>query len=148
MTAGGDGGNRVVQSPLVGPTPGEFGVLGPGLGGLLYGFVFCECLGRDIVRTPREELAQRGAGGRFNGSRFERGAHVLQPRALLGGADAETRVRLAQAEPASGLRVVLVAAEKLNQERRELIRGAAETLAREQRTKDRVLAHARIKLRR
>jgi hypothetical protein len=48
---------------------------------------------------------------------------MLQPRAPLHGANAETRVRLAQAQPPSVLGLLFISTQELNEESGELFGG-------------------------
>ncbi len=88
-------------------------------------------LSHDISGTLQEELTKCFSRRRLEGGRFERGPHVLQPGAPLGGADAETRVRFAQAQPPPVLSLRFIASQELDQESGELVDGAPEALARE-----------------
>src|SRR5262249_18610838 len=73
---------------------------------------------------------------------------MLQPRAPLGRANSEPRVRFPQAQPPAALRVLFIPTQELNEEGGELFDGAFGALARKQRTQDRVLADTCVKLRR
>jgi len=73
---------------------------------------------------------------------------VPQPRTPLRAVNAEPRVRLAQAQSPSFLRLHFIAAQELNEKSGELLCGATEAFAWEQRTQDRVLANSRVKFRR
>jgi hypothetical protein len=102
----------------------------------------------DISGTLQEELTKCLTRSLIERSRFQRRAHMLQPGAPLCGANAETRVRLAQAQPPSVLGLLFIATQELNEESGELFCGATEALAWEQWTKNRVLANTRVKFRR
>jgi hypothetical protein len=54
---------------------------------------------------------------------------MLQPGAPFGGANPETRVRFAQAQPPSMLGLLFIAAQKLNEESGERLDGAPKALA-------------------
>jgi len=136
IIATGNCADDIIQSALCGPTLGKLLVLR--FGGLL---------SDDISGTLQEKLAKCLPRRFIQQSRFERCPHMLQPSASLGGANSETRVRLTKAQPPSLLGLLLITAQKLNQESAELVDRASETLAREERTKNGVFADTRVKLR-
>ena len=69
---------------------------------------------------------------------------MLQPGAALSRVDPKARVRFAQAQPPAVLGLILIAAQELNEESGERFGRAPETLAREQRTKNRLLGNTRV----
>ena len=137
IMANGNCADGVIQSALLGPTRSQ--VLMLRLGSLPP---------HNISGTMQEELTKSLPRPIVEWSCIKRRRHLLQPGAPLGGANLETRVRLAQAQPPTVLGLFFIAAQELNEESRELFGGAPEALAWEQGTKNGLLADTRIKLRR
>src|SRR5580700_9509442 len=102
----------------------------------------------DIGGTLQEELTERVSRLLVEGSRVQSCLHMLQPGAPLLGGNAETLVRLTQAQPPAVLGLLFISPQELNQESGERFCGATKALAWEQWTKNGVLANQRVELRR
>ena len=77
-----------------------------------------------------EELEQLLSRGPLERSRFDRRPHLPQPGQPLPAPDRKTRVRFPQAQMPAKLRLFLVAAEELDQERGERFGGVEEARSR------------------
>jgi hypothetical protein len=137
VMAGSNCADDVIQKALLAPTRGQFLMLRPG-----------SLLSYEIGGTMQEELTQGVSRPVIEWSRFERCRHLLQPSAPLGGANPETRVRFAQAQPPSILGLLFIATQELNEEGAKLFDGAPQAFAWKQRAQKRVLANTSVKLRR
>ena len=77
----------------------------------------------------QKELTKRLAGTRIERSCFQRRLHVFQPRASLSDADPEARVRFPQAQPPSGLGLLFISTEELDEKSAERFYRAPEAFA-------------------
>jgi hypothetical protein len=103
-------------------------------------------LSHNISGSLQEELPQGLSRLVAERCRIERCGHMLEPSAPLDGTNSETRVRFPQAQPPSMLSLLFIATQELNEESGELFGSAAETLTREKRTEQWVLADTRVEL--
>jgi hypothetical protein len=96
----------------------------------------------------QKELAKRFSAPPIYRRCVERCPHMLQPGASLNRANPKARVRFAQTQPPPVLGLLFITTEELDEKSAERFDGAPQALAREQRTKRRVRADTRVKLRR
>src|ERR1700681_2662406 len=135
--AAGNRGDGFIQGTLLSPTRAEF--LGLRAGCLV---------SNDVSRALEEELTKCFSCILIHRGSIERCLHVLQPGAPFRSTNSETCMRFTQAQPPSGLGLLLIATQKLEEEGGKLLGGASKTLAREERTQNRVLAAPCVKFRR
>ncbi len=136
IAAGRDRRDGVIQNALLPPTRRQFVMFQPR-----------SLLAGDISGTMLEELPKGLSRCLIERRRVERRRHMLQPRAPLGGANPEPRVRFPHTQPPAALGLLFIPAEELNEEGGELFGGASEALAWEERTQDRIPCNTRVKSR-